>query len=243
MLLCLFKKNKNIMKLFRGLLRKFQSKGHFIHSPFAFNLITNVLNSPYIYYAFSDIEQFTWTNKSFFFENEPESEQITKYNLTSFRLVNHINPKNILEINSGTSLNSLFILDTEHFSDYTLFEIDKNRISKTKEIIDTFIKKVVYNRFYKFNHSINFSSELESLGDQKFDAVFVNEGKIIPDYENLFKMSGSNTFWVINGITKDLAKQFWRKIVNDKRVRVTFEMKDFGIAFLDPSYHKANYYI
>jgi hypothetical protein len=90
------------MRLFKFLLRAKQSKGHGIHSPFAFEIITNVLNSPYSYYAFTDIP-----------DNLPyyavQSKRIKKFNHLSFRLVNYCKATNILEINPGDGYNTLYI--------------------------------------------------------------------------------------------------------------------------------------
>ena len=91
------------MRLFRLLLRRKQSKGHGIHSPFAFDIITNVLNSPYSYYAFTDIpESFPYS--------KGEYKKTKKFNHLSFRLVNHFKATNILEINPGNGSNTSYII-------------------------------------------------------------------------------------------------------------------------------------
>jgi len=38
-------------------------------------------------------------------------------------------------------------------------------------------------------------------------------------------------------------KQFWRNIVNDERISITFDRKDAGIAFLRFAYHKMHYLV
>ena len=90
------------MRLFRLLTRKKQSKGHGIHSPFAFDIITNVLNGPYSYYAFTDIpESFPYS--------KGESKKTKRFNHLSFRLVNHFKAINILEVNPKNGLNTFYI--------------------------------------------------------------------------------------------------------------------------------------
>ena len=82
--------------------RKFRSKGHGIHSPFAFEVITNVLNSPYTYYAFTDIpEQYPHLTG--------QTKSVVRFNRISFMLVNYFKAKYVLEINPGNGINTEFI--------------------------------------------------------------------------------------------------------------------------------------
>ena len=82
--------------------RKFRSKGHGIHSPFAFEVITNVLNSPYTYYAFTDIpEQYPFL--------PGQTKSVVRFNRISFMLVNYFKTRYVLEINPGNGINTDFI--------------------------------------------------------------------------------------------------------------------------------------
>lgn len=192
------------MALFRWLLRKRQSKGYGIHSPFAFNLITQILYSSYSYYAFSDILKKVG--------HDPEKE----INQISFRLVNHFKPNNILEINPGNGVSSLYITSQSAVINYTSVETI---------------------------HGIPQVEELASYN--KYDAIFINlDGKenFLPSLENLFGISNENCFWVINTINKKLSKQLWRHIVNDSRISVTFDFKNkTGIAFMRSAYYKQHF--
>lgn len=77
------------------------ARGHGIHSPFAFHLITGVIYEKHRYYAFDDIEDALRKN------------QIETYNHTlhhlSYRLVRHFRPAKVLEINSPNGINALYI--------------------------------------------------------------------------------------------------------------------------------------
>jgi len=90
------------MSLFRGWLRKKHARGYGIHSPFAFELITNVLNARYDYYAFYDIPKILS-------ENGLEGYANPAINHLSFRLVNYFNAKQILEINSANGVNTSYL--------------------------------------------------------------------------------------------------------------------------------------
>jgi hypothetical protein len=57
------------------------------------------------------------------------------------------------------------------------------------------------------------------------------------------RLSGPDTFWVVYPVNTPRSKQFWRNVVNDERVGITFDMKDIGIAFLRQTYSKLHYFI
>ena len=218
------------MTVFKWLLRKRQSKGHGVHSPFAFELITKVLYSPYSYYAFSDIIK------------QVGHDQDKEYNQISFRLVNHFKPENILEVFPGKGLGSLYILSPSADINCTFIESDVENISYTKEIINGYFKS---RKHYSKERNVFFKTSLKEIPLEKFDAIFINldcEDISLYSLERLFELSSENCFWVINHINKKLNKQLWRHIVNDARTGITFDFKNrTGIAFLRPVYQKENF--
>jgi hypothetical protein len=172
-------------------LRRWRARGHGIHSPFAYRLITNVIHSPYEYYAFSDIEK-----------TLPDKSAIAFHRL-SFRLVHHFKAKNVLEIDAKDNINTKFIEAT------------------SKDIRCTSVKT-----------------------SEKYDAIFIysnNNG--ILDIDTLLSLSYEQTFWVIHSIKSKQGKQFWQLALKDERVKVTFDLTEIGIIFLQPSPHKLNYYV
>ena len=105
------------------------------------------------------------------------------------------------------------------------------------------------------NESILGYEILEKFNERKFDAIFINLQECSNEWfvksetckksllESLIKLSHENSFWVINPINTKQTKQFWRAIVNDKRISVTFDIKDTGVVFLRFMYYKQHYYI
>ena len=218
------------MTVFKWLLRKRQSKGHGVHSPFAFDLITKVLYSPYSYYAFSDILK------------EVGDDPDKGHNQISFRLVNHFKPENILEVFPGKGVGSLYILSPSADINCTFIESSVENIPYAKEIIHGYFHS---RDHYSKERDVFFNSSLDEITFEKFDAIFINldcEDISLYSLERLFELSSENCFWVINHINKKLNKQLWRHIVNDARTGITFDFKNrTGIAFLRPVYQKENF--
>ncbi|MDR2816539.1 MAG: hypothetical protein LBB62_07550 [Proteiniphilum sp.] len=210
---------------FRWFLRKKQSKGHGIHSPFAFDLITNVIHSPHSFYAFSDIRE-TMP------QNGIDPNSITVFNRLSFRLTHYLQSENILEINSGNGINTLFLTSPSPHIRCTCIEENGEKVAVAE--------RLQRQTGRKWKMAASFSD----CKGEHYDAIFTNlkEG-YMPDINTLAELSNPGAFWVFHPIKKGTGKQFWNKIVHDEKARITFDAKDTGIVFLRPDYHKANYLV
>lgn len=173
------------MRLFRLLLRKKQSKGHSIHSPFAFDLITNVLYSPYSYYAFNDIPD------KFPFLAQP-SKNVVKFNHVSFRLINYFKVKNILEVNPGNGLNSLYIKSPSSKIEYSsVNDIDEIEDFASRKFDAIFINIDNKNCFPPIESLLKLSSEntfwvinpIDSKESKQFCKSIVNHEKVTVSFD------------------------------------------------------------
>lgn len=207
------------------LLRKIQSKGYGVHSPFAFDLITNVIHSSYSFYAFSDIRETVLKSRL-----DPYS--ITGFNRLSFRLVHYLQAEKILEINSGNGINTLFL--TTPSSRIHCWCVEEN----SEKIV------LAMRLLRKTGRRCQIVKSLSDCEIVRYDAIFINlTGSYIPDIHTLMELSSPDAFWVLHPIKKRTGKQFWNEIVHDVKVRVTVDLGDTGIAFLRPDLHKENYLV
>ena len=224
------------MRLFRLFTRKKQSKGHGIHSPFAFDIITNVLNGPYSYYAFTDIpESFPYS--------KGESKKTKKFNHLSFRLVNHFKAINILEVNPENGLNTFYIKSPSskiNYKSISGISTSVNSVEEDASGVNVLSLSATQLNASHLNASGAYSTKL------KYDAVFINineDKDSIPSIECLLDISHENTFWVINPINTKHSKQFCQLIVNHESVTTTFDTNNTLVVFLRQSYHKQHYYV
>lgn len=214
------------MNIVEWLQRKRHAKGFGIHSPFAFDIITKIIpEGRYRYNAYSDIYQLLS-------EHNTNPEEITPHNRLCFRLVNHFKASRVLEINSEKGINTLFITAS-----------DKNIVNYSIEK-DASNKKTANQLLNRFQRQTSFIENLDEVKNTSFDAIFIhpkNSNEL--SLQKLLSVSSKHCFWVVHPIKTDEAKQFWKKIVNEESVRITFHKKHTGIVFLNPSYHKFNYLI
>lgn len=213
------------MKVLKGLLRKWRAKGHGVHSPFAFHLITNVLYSPYAYNAFFDIE-------NLLSKNNINPECVGAFQHLLFRLTYHFKPEKILEIGSAKGFSTLFLAAAHPDASITCIEDGETDIATAKKLLKN------------YNASVNFKKISEIGENEKFDfIVFHTNTDYTPDKERIFALSAEQSFWVFHPTHKPQIKPLLRNIVKDKRARVVFDMKQTNIIFLNPLYHKTTYYI
>lgn len=208
--------------IFNWIQRKRHAKGFGIHSPFAFHFVTGVIYEKHAYNAFFDIAKILC-------ENGIQTTESKLHHL-SYRLIRYFRPEKILEINSGKGINSLYICHSDKQLVCRCVETDdKNRIA-AKRLLESIGRKADF--LVKTDRS------------DSYNGIFLYLKNIpVDDTESLFSISKEEAFWVVSGIKSHTGKHFWKKIVEDKRVAITFDMKELGIAILKKSHHKSNYLI
>ena len=101
-----------------------------------------------------------------------------------------------------------------------------------------------FNTTYITKAGKNICCTSKLLDRQKYDAIYIyTPAKELPTIESLLSLSHDNTFWVIHSIKTSGGKQIWQQILADERTRVTFDVTDTGIVFLNPQHHKLNYFV
>lgn len=206
--------------IFNTIQRFRHSRGYGVHSPFAFNFITNVVYEKHWYYAFSDLE-------FLLLEKGIDIHDYSFHHL-SYRLIRFFKPKQVLEIGFNTVANSLFICHSDKDLLLYIIERDDKNKSLTSMLSNKIKRQVIF---------------VDSIQDElKFDSIFVNLD-YTSDAESLFNVSSEESFWVLAGINTVKGRKLWKAIVKDARVNVSFNMKDVGIVVLNKSYEKQNYLI
>ncbi|MGI6073728.1 MAG: hypothetical protein ACOYEA_03685 [Fermentimonas sp.] len=228
------------ISLFRGLERFKTSRGYGVHSPFAFNLITNVIYSPYSYYALQDVNNFVSQRKNFNLVNH------ARYNEIALRLVSYFRPKHVLVANPQHGLDSLYVSSAN--SAFEQLVLLGESISMQADIVR------IYKSYYSGRN--NYTPTYEDIASKllitdstsciksyKYDAVFVCGKGLNVRADELLDISKDKTIIMINNINSGCNKQLWKNIVDSSNIGFVFDMKHFGVAFVMPTYYKSYYYI
>ena len=63
-------------------------------------------------------------------------------------------------------------------------------------------------------------------------------------WEAALPYASDRTLFIVHGLHRSRAdRTAWRRLTADKRVRVTFDLYDFGLAYFDSRLHRAAYVI
>lgn len=235
---------RELLASFRGLRHR---RGHGIHSPFVFHLVTQVIEDRCRYYYFDYIDLLY---KKYAYSDPSKAALIRKRSIKRrdgellFRLANLFKPTRILQIGATTGISTLFLasysttvrcLSLE--SDPTLAELAKEVYIKAE---NTTIEQCVGD------YRDTLPKALERL--KEIDFIFFDLCREQNSIGRLFieclKHINPNTVCVINHIHRGKTmRDAWKELQQQPRVSVTIETGSVGIVFFDNKLHKRNYRI
>lgn len=205
--------------------------GFGVHSPWAYDLIEFVINEKLPYYAYEDLYPF-WEKAPQYLPQYPQSRDELL-----FRLVNRFNPKFILEVGTGAGVSTGYLASVSKDSkvvtvDHThpaVKEVRKNlkRIPNIEYIVaDDVLETVqeildggVMPKFVHVAHTSQWRQVVELL---------------IPRME-------SDAVIVVEDLGKKEKKEWWKGVIQNERVGVTFQMSKVGLLFFDLKKTKQHY--
>lgn len=204
-------------------------RGHGIHSPFVFNLINKVIEEKLPYYAFNDIKAYV----NLLCGKSPKTDKI---NRLSFRLMNYFNVESILEIGSGTGLNTLFLTAPDSKIVCRSIESDIKKRAKLSVLYDN------------WNRQIQLYSDLNSVQARKTDCIYINLKNYKVQSEELTALIKNclyeNSFIVVEGIrTNRKNKIQWERIKNLDNRTIVLDLFNIGIVFFNPTLYPWEYKI
>ena len=205
-------------------------RGFGVHSPWAYDLIENVINEKHPYYAYEDLYPF-WEKAPQYLPQYPQSRDELL-----FRLVNRFNPRYILEVGTGAGVSTGYLASVSKQSKVVTVDYkhpaEKEVLRNLKkipnieyiaaDILET-VKKIMENgQVPQFIHIAHTSMWREVA-------------------EMIIPFATSETIMVIEDLGKKQKKEWWKEIIKDKRVGVTFQMKKVGLLFFDHKMTKQHY--
>lgn len=240
--------------------------GHGIHSPFVYNLLTNIIEDETPFYSFEKIESYrnsllkdsanievtdlgagSKVNKS----NVRKINKIAKHGITQkkyaqllFRLIHHFKPHNILELGTSLGVTSLYLATPNTKSNVYTIEGCPN-IAKIASKIFTInntsnIKQFVGN----FDNVLpDVLHEAKQVDFVYFDGNHRKEPTV--NYFNLcLNHIGDNTIFVFDDIhwSKGM-EEAWNEIKTHEKVKVSIDLFFMGIILFKKELQKQDYII
>lgn len=221
-------------------------KGFGVHSPFAYSLITKVIEETCSYYAYQQVDE-VWRMQicnrltpDDFKLRRPVSEKCGKL---LFRLVNRFRPDTVFEYRSSWGISTLYLYLGNPQARLFCVEPDSQVLDFSKKMLAREERNI---SFINSDFSEGLSEYLKSAEDPGF--ICVHRLSAGSEYESVYEQLSLNlsdrTVIFVEGIRSDgSALSAWYKFISDERIRVTMDLFDAGIAVCDPKLNKQDYIV
>lgn len=246
--------------LYRGLRYR---RGHGVHSPFAFNLITKVIEERCSYYSFQEIELL---RRQLLFKDEqityPDRQQQGKLRCRTvgqiveregikashgallFRLTNYFKSQNILQLGPAMGLSTLYLTSYAPGLKCIALENVPEFAAISRLVFEKKARNAIDLRVGSYKELLP-----QALKDmERIDFVFFNT--LYEQHNNAWLFAESlkhihdDTVFVFEGIKESRKmREFWRQICAHPEVTVTIDLYSLGIVFFNKRLHKRNYIV
>lgn len=165
-----------------ALSRHHRSKGHGIHSPFAYNFVRFVLREKSPYYSYSDMGEMRQAVIDAL-RDEKKHPRVASFKGMKmlFRITNHFNPQRIMQVGTCYGLTASSMLNVSSQSQLWLYEPHINAYPVIGNVLASYLDSIeCYNRL-----DVAFDDYLQAVGDDAMPFVLVNSVPESADLEPL----------------------------------------------------------
>lgn len=198
---------------------------HGVHSPFVFDLITQVIYNDKDYYPYKSIEaqqeKLLNSNKV----NLPATGlKPVKYGRLLFRLVNHFQPSHILQFGSADGIETAYMAAASSSTKIAVFE-------SAKEITDLVKENIKPLKLKSVEFAGASDSNLKGIRFVYFHKQLNKEMFLKQFYQCLETADDSAVFIVSDMYDSVEMGEAWNEIKNHERVKVTIDLFRLEIIF------------
>ncbi len=248
----LLKKTKDVILFYRFL--RFR-KGFGVHSPFAFNLITNVIDEKCAYYAYDRIEivrrQLLQMGAPLGTTGMSVGRATARYGIRKshgqllFRLANYFKPKQIVQIGAGMGISTLYLTSYSAHTHAIVLEEDAARTEWARWSLER-----MGRRHVRVEHG-DYAGLLPKALAQfaTVDFFFFNApGKTAEELNGLFELCVGHirpeTVLVVEGLRESREmRTFWERLKAHPATVLTFDLYHVGLVFFDKKMYRKDYIV
>lgn len=249
------------MKYFVYLLTAKGRKGHGIHSPFIFKLVTAVINDRRIYKEFHAIEEvrslyysnrevivqedfgdgtgFSKSTERKICEIARKASTKQKYGELLFRLVRFYQPKNIVEFGTSLGLGTLYMAMAAPYSAIISMEGSEELSVKAKQMF----KSRGINNVRVINGEFRMLAESGEVFNEAVDFVYFDgchtKEMTLYLFEKMLLKAAESSVFVFDDIRWSSGmEEAWKLIAADKRVSLSIDLFRAGLVFFNKGISK-----
>ena len=205
-------------------------QGFGVHSPWAYDLIENVINERHPYYAYEDLYPF-WEKAPQYMPQYPQSRDELL-----FRLVNHFNPEFILEIGTGAGVSTGYLASVSKQSKVVTLDFPNPGEKEVRRNL-----KKIRNIEYIAADVLETTQDILDSGSVPQFFHIAHTALWKQAVGMILQYATPETVIVVEDLGKKQKKEWWKEIIKDERVGVTFQMKKVGLLFFDHKMTKQHY--
>lgn len=221
---------KNIKEyLHKGVRHLRHRKGFGVHSPFAFSIITDVIEEKTPYYAYRDMQHVYGARSPFPF----------KVASLLFRLANRFRSRHILEVScdGGYTILPFLLVDSRN---HILTVADEQSQKSSCQLLSWYRER--------FSQITFLDSLLKVADDYKADMIIVSsipQGFSQQEFAQWVMNHTHETSQIfVKGIQpKRPLVDFWDAFCDNEAVEITMDMYDYGLAIRRPHFYKQHYVV
>ena len=225
-----------------ALRRYHRSKGHGIHSPFAFKFVLNVLRERLPYYAYEELEELRSkvVDETRSFLRHPRIISYKDIKLL-FRITNCFNPKDVLQIGTNYGVSSASMLAVSGNITLHLCEPDVGEYPVTHDVLSHFGNKVnLYGTF-----ATGVEAYAKAVTDNSNPFILVNrikENEYSAVLSYLFEVRKGSGVIIIRNINKNKTLQtLWEACRDTASTGMTFCNGKMAVIVASPKLQHQNF--
>lgn len=238
------------LSLYNYFLYKLKSTNeHGVHSPFVFDLVTNVIYNNKDYYCYKTIEaqrkillDSTVVVGSLSVSETAKKMYAEKYSKLLFRLVNYFQPNSVVLINDKLGVDSAYAASvSEHLKVYSFQE---NR--ELQKITASHLEQLKLK-----NVTLLYESQTTSLPDllkqlSTLDFVVIHQktkDEVLSVFYQCLEKANTSSVFVVSNVGLPEFAEAWEEIKKNNQVTVTIDLFYMSIVFLRKEQVKEHFLI
>lgn len=205
------------------LLRAHYRNGHHVHSPYTYRVCRNILFERWEFYSFEMLERFR--RKKGLDGRMVKIEQILQ------RLCADCGAKSVVEVGVGDGMAAMYLASNRREETVTVIEEDAGKVDAARKI---------WEQLGYGNIRVTDGEWPEEVGMMYCNGV-ENMQRI---YKECRGRATENCIMVFEGIHDDAEREAeWEKIRREEAVRISMDLFDAGIVWMNRIYQKQHYTI
>ena len=205
-------------------------KGFGVHSPWAYDLITNVIEEKLPYYAYDDLYEFWEKAPEYLPQYDENIDQLL------FRLVNALKPRTIIEIGTGAGVSTGYLASVSRKTPCIALDAPHPAVNEVRQNLSTFPQID-----YRSGDVLKMLKELTAEG-LPIDFVHLAHTAFYREaVDIILPHLNDRSVIAVQAINGDKRRKWFESLASGSETGVVFTKGSTGLLFFDKKMYKQQY--